>query len=245
MCVACQWRRECGRFRPASVFFAWCVGVRTMWHVAKVFGAVVVAAALAPSGAGADPASVKAAQVRGQPFMRVFGPSLPPYGYVRFCSAFAKECRRGPLEDQRIAGSPERIAELDAINRKVNAAVKPATDVEIYGEVERWTLPGDRGDCEDYALLKRHILMRQGWPASALLMTVVRDEKGEGHAILTARTSKGDYVLDNKTDELKLWSATPYAFVMRQSYIDPNVWLSLDPRQVHTPTLLGGTREGG
>lgn len=216
-----------------------------MWQVAKAFGIVVVVAVLLPSEAGADPAPGKAGQTRAQPFMRVFGPSLPPFGYVRFCSAFSEECRRGPLEDQRIAGSPERIAELDAINRQVNTAVKPATDVEIYGEVERWTLPTDRGDCEDYALLKRHILMRQGWPASALLLTVVRDEKGEGHAILTARTSKGDYILDNKTDELKLWSATPYAFVMRQSYIDPNVWLSLDPQQVHMPTLLGGTREGG
>lgn len=197
------------------------------------------------AGAQADPAPRETGQSRGQPYMRVFGPSLPPYGYVRFCAAFGVECRRGATEDQRIAGSPERLAELDTINRQVNAAIKPATDVEIYGEIERWTLPTDRGDCEDYALLKRHILMQQGWPASALLMTVVRDEKGEGHAVLTARTSKGDYILDNKNDELKLWNATPYAYVMRQSYIDPNVWLSLDPRQVHTPALLGGTREGG
>jgi len=197
-----------------------------------------------PGVASADASRDKTAQTRSQPFMRVFGPSLPPYGYVRFCSAFPAECKRGALEEQRIAGSRERLAELDTVNRQVNAAIKPATDAEIYGEVERWTLPTDRGDCEDYALLKRHILMRQGWPASALLMTVVRDEKGEGHAILTARTSKGDYILDNKTDDMKLWTATPYVYVMRQSYIDPNVWLSLDPRQVHTPALLGGTRDG-
>lgn len=215
-----------------------------MWQVGAALGAVVAATILAPVSASADQALVKASTSRSQPFMRVYGPSLPPYGYVRFCSAFFEECKRGPLEDQRIAGSPERMAQLDSINRQVNAAIKPATDLEIYGEVERWTMPQDRGDCEDYALLKRHILIRQGWPASSLLMTVVRDEKGEGHAILTARTSKGDYVLDNKNDELKLWSATPYTFVMRQSYIDPNVWLSLDPRQVHSPTLLGGTREG-
>jgi len=217
-----------------------------MWQFQKIVALICVASVAVPAFAAADPApSPKdAAQSRTQPFMRVFGPSLPPYGYVRFCSAFPGECQRGPLEDVRMTGAPERLAELDAINRQVNAAVKPATDVEIYGEVERWTLPTERGDCEDYALLKRHILMRQGWPASALLMTVVRDEKGEGHAILTARTSKGDYVLDNKTDELKLWGATPYAFVMRQSYIDPNVWLSLDPRAAGSAPLLGGTREG-
>lgn len=215
-----------------------------MWQVGRVLGVVVAATVLSPVSASADQALVKASTPRNQPFMRVYGPSLPPYGYVRFCSSFAEECKRGPLEDQRIAGSSEKLDELDSVNRQVNAAIKPATDLEIYGEIERWTLPRDRGDCEDYALLKRHILIRKGWPASALLMTVVRDEKGEGHAILTARTSKGDYVLDNKNDELKLWSATPYTFVMRQSYIDPNVWLSLDPRQIHSPTLLGGTREG-
>jgi predicted transglutaminase-like cysteine proteinase len=213
-----------------------------MWQGVKVLG-VIAAATLLPGMAIADASHSKSAHARAQPFMRVFGPSLPPYGYVRFCLAFADECKRGPLEDHRIAGTTQRLSELDSVNRQVNMAIRPATDSEIYGEVERWTLPVDRGDCEDYALLKRHILMRRGWPASALLMTVVRDEKGEGHAILTARTSKGDYVLDNKTDELKLWSATPYKFVMRQSYIDPNVWLSLDPRQVHTPPLLGGTRE--
>lgn len=215
-----------------------------MFKVLKLVSAMWAVVAVGATSAGADPNSRDAGTPRGSAFMRVFGPALPPYGYVRFCSAFPVECQRGPLEDARIMASTDRLAELDAVNRQVNAAVKPATDLEIYGEVERWTLPTDRGDCEDYALLKRHILMRKGWPASALLMTVVRDEKGEGHAILTARTSKGDYILDNKTDELKLWSATPYAFVMRQSYIDPNVWLSLDPRQVHSPALLGGTREG-
>jgi len=215
-----------------------------MWHSVRVLGIVAVAVLALTRNADAGPSSAKSGQASAQPFMRVFGPSLPPYGYVRFCSAFAAECRRGPLEEQRVPGIREKLAELNAVNRQVNAAIRPATDAEIYGEVERWTLPTDRGDCEDYALLKRHILMRQGWPGSALLMTVVRDEKGEGHAILTARTSKGDYILDNKTDELKLWSATPYTYVMRQSYIDPNVWLSLDPRQVHSPALLGGTREG-
>jgi predicted transglutaminase-like cysteine proteinase len=214
-----------------------------MWQSVKGLGVLALAALLMPDAAHADAVHAPASQARPQPFMRVFGPSLPPYGYVRFCSAFPAECKRGAMEERRVAGTAERLAELDTVNRQVNAAIKPATDQEIYGEVERWTLPVDRGDCEDYALLKRHILMRQGWPASSLLMTVVRDEKGEGHAILTARTSKGDYILDNKNDELKLWSTTPYAFVMRQSYIDPNVWLSLDPRQVHTPPLLGGARD--
>ncbi|MBS0242643.1 MAG: transglutaminase-like cysteine peptidase [Proteobacteria bacterium] len=215
-----------------------------MRQVVKLVASVITLVVAVPLGADASPAAKEGGQGHGQPFMRVYGTALPPYGYVRFCQTFPAECVRAPLEDQRIDGSPARLAELDDINRSVNREIEPATDMEIYGEAERWTLPDKKGDCEDYALLKRHRLIARGWPASSLLMTVVRDEKGEGHAILTARTSKGDYVLDNKTDELKLWSATPYTYVMRQSYIDPNVWLSLDPRDLKSPMQLSGTRDG-
>jgi predicted transglutaminase-like cysteine proteinase len=117
----------------------------------------------------------------------------------------------------------------------VNAAIKPATDMEIYGVVDYWTLPVDRGDCEDYALLKRHKLIAAGWPSSALLVTVVRDENGEGHAVLTARTAQGDYILDNKNNELKLWYETGYSFLMRQSYLNPKTWVSLSTQDNDAP----------
>ena len=111
--------------------------------------------------------------------------------------------------ESRFDASAERLKELDEINRTVNHAIAPATDLEVYGVNEYWTLPKARGDCEDYALLKRHDLIGKGWPVSAMLMTVVRDEKGEGHAVLTARTVQGDYILDNKIEEVRVWNATP------------------------------------
>jgi predicted transglutaminase-like cysteine proteinase len=157
---------------------------------------------------------------RQSAFMRVYGPTLPPFGFVSFC-------------------------DRHHVNRAVNRLIEPATDQEIYGVAEYWTIPMSRGDCEDYALLKRQVLMQRGWPASALLMTVVRDEKGEGHAILTARTAKGDYILDNKVEEVKPWHATGYTFIMRQSYINPRVWVSLDSRDSRTPDLLAGVRKDG
>ena len=175
--------------------------------------------------------------------MRVYGPTYPPYGYVRFCQYFAGECKAGPLAESRVTLSPIRMLELDTVNRQVNKAIEPASDMELYGETERWTIPTAKGDCEDYALLKRKILIERGWPISALLMTVVRDEKGEGHAVLTARTAQGDYVLDNKTDEIRVWQKTPYTYIMRQSYIDPNVWVSLDPTDQEKPALLSGVRK--
>lgn len=175
-------------------------------------------------------------------FMRVYGNAQPPYGFVRFCEASPAECSGGFATDARYAGTPERLSELDTVNRAVNKAIEPATDLEIFGVNELWTLPKARGDCEDFALLKRQRLMKLGWPSGALLITVVRDEKNEGHAVLTARTTQGDYILDNKVDSVKLWNQTPYHFVMRQSYIDPKVWVSLDPTDPATPAAIAGVQ---
>jgi len=55
----------------------------------------------------------------------------------------------------------------------------------------------------------------------------VRDLDGEGHAILTVKTDRGEFVLDNLTDEIRPWDATGYRFVKRQSQSDPNVWVDL------------------
>ena len=165
------------------------------------------------------------------PFMRVFGPAQPPHGFVRFCEETPKECGPDQKADARFDASPERLRELDAVNREVNRAITPATDLEVYGVNEYWTLPTTRGDCEDYALLKRHKLIEKGWPVSSVLVTVVRDEKGEGHAVLTVRTVQGDFILDNKSEDVKIWTTTPYQYVMRQSYLNPRVWVALDTQQ--------------
>ena len=71
------------------------------------------------------------------------------------------------------------------------------------------------------------MLMQAGWPRQALLITVVRDKKGEGHAVLTVKTDKGEYILDNQDDQVLLWSETGYRYVKRQSQTDPNVWVGL------------------
>lgn len=197
---------------------------------------------VASSTAQAEPYWSSTLITKKSPFMRVYGPVQPPYGYVRFCEAKPDECSAAGGEERRFYPSPARLSELDEINREINRAIEPATDEEIYGMSEYWTLPGRRGDCEDYALLKRKILLQRGWPASALLLTVVRDEKGEGHAVLTARTALGDFLLDNKFDDVKLWSASGYTLVMRQSYLNPRVWVSLDPNQT-SPAALAGVRE--
>lgn len=176
------------------------------------------------------------------PYMRIYGPSLPPYGYVQFCDNNPQECRERKGSHRRPQLTPARLLELDEINRLVNDAIEPATDQEAYGVSEYWTLPRTKGDCEDYALLKRRMLMARGWSPSALLLTVVRDERGDGHAVLTIRTAKGDYILDNKTPEILAWSHTPYKYVMRQSYLNPQNWMRLDKYDNQKQVRRSGSR---
>lgn len=200
-----------------------------------------LAGLVAPSTADANPVvKSKPYAATYSPFMRIYGMSQAPYGFIRFCEINPEQCSGNGNEEARIDATPERLSELDDVNRTINAAIKPQTDLELYGVNEYWTLPRVAGDCEDYALLKRQVLMQRGWPGSALLMTVVRDERGEGHAVLTARTAQGDYVLDNKTEGVKIWHKTPYEFVMRQSYLNPKVWVALDSGDAARPAALAG-----
>ena len=162
-------------------------------------------------------------------FMPVFTETLPPVGYVTFCQEHQGDCRySGPFADL-VQLAPDKVAELEQVNNFVNTTVKPVTDLELYGKVEYWTYPKDKGDCEDYVLLKRRMLIERGWPESTLLITVVRDENNEGHAVLTARTDIGDLVLDNKRQQIVRWTDTPYTFVKQQSERNPLVWSSLMP----------------
>jgi predicted transglutaminase-like cysteine proteinase len=155
-----------------------------------------------------------------------------PIGWVEFCVEYDPECKTKPSMARDVVLSADAWKDLQRINLWVNSHVKPMTDLDHWGVVERWNYPDDGyGDCEDYALQKRKMLMQAGWPREALLMTVVRDKNGDGHAILTVKTDKGEFILDNQTDEVLLWTDTGYRFVKRQSQSDPNAWVSLgDPR---------------
>jgi predicted transglutaminase-like cysteine proteinase len=155
-----------------------------------------------------------------------------PIGWVEFCSEYAPECQTKPLEPRDVILTAKAWKDLIRINRWVNDTIKPITDLEHWGVVERWNYPDDGyGDCEDYVLLKRRMLMQAGWPRQALLVTVVRDKGGDGHAVLTVKTDKGELVLDNQNTGILFWFDTGYRFVKRQSQSDPNVWIALgDPR---------------
>ncbi len=151
-----------------------------------------------------------------------------PYGWADFCRRYVGECDGPPLPAQDIQLTSAVRDEIGRINRQVNAAIQPVTDPDHWGLEDQWDYPLDgKGDCEDYALLKRRLLMAAGLPRQALLMTVVRDHEGEGHAILTVKTDHGDYALDNLSNDVLAAADTGYRLVKRQSQEDPNVWVPL------------------
>lgn len=196
--------------------------VREGWRAALAGFAVAAMLSMASAHAASERAL----------FISVGDAARAPAGWRQFCAEYAPECDTTELAARDAALTSQAWTELVRINRWVNEAIKPMTDVEHWGVTERWNYPDDGyGDCEDYVLLKRRMLMQAGWPRQALLITVVRDQQGDGHAVLTVKTDKGEFILDNQTEEVVLWSETEYRFVKRQSQNDPNIWIALgDPR---------------
>ena len=119
---------------------------------------------------------------------------------------------------RQVSLTSERMAQLQQVNSHVNSTVREISDLEQYGREDVWALPtSGKGDCEDFALLKRKMLIERGWPASALSITVGATSQGEAHAVLTVSTSQGQYVLDNLTSAILSPAQTGHVFHARQA----------------------------
>ena len=146
-------------------------------------------------------------------------------GWNIFCEDYRPVCDTKPMPPIVTTLTRSSRAVLEDINRDVNRRITYKTDIEHWGwdnpryahphveDVDRWDYAEDGfGDCEDYALLKREILIEKGWPRSTLLMTIVhaplrivsyqdgvRSEQIQyrGHMVLTVKTNQGDFILDN------------------------------------------------
>jgi predicted transglutaminase-like cysteine proteinase len=145
-------------------------------------------------------------------------PAPPLPAWTNFCERHPDECEIDALEPETITFTQELYAQLKAINVAVNRMLTPMTDENHWGVTDLWSFPDDNiGDCEDFQLLKRRLLIAAGLPRRALRMTVVLDVHGAGHAVLTVRTDTGDFILDNITDKVLAWSETSYTFIKRES----------------------------
>ena len=172
--------------------------------------------------------------------MATSGVTSQPIGHYEFCRANPSECSERPADRGPVKMTPQLWQALVDVSATVNAAIKPLSDLEIYGKDELWAYPESGvGDCEDYVLEKRRQLHARGLPLSTLLITVVRKPDGEGHAVLTVRTSKGDFVLDNLRDDVLAWHQTGYRFLKRQASNNTGRWVSIrDDQQI----LVGAVR---
>jgi predicted transglutaminase-like cysteine proteinase len=160
-----------------------------------------------------------------------------PYGWRHFCAAQPAECEPAPALPGLIQLTVQSWTELNKINAIVNKEIEPISDEDHYRIYQQnilnwWTYPDDgKGNCNDYAMMKRKLLIEAGWPMTALWLTVVIDRHGAGHLILMIRTDLGDLILDNMRKRIVRWNRTGYRFVMRQSELDPNNWVSIEAKQ--------------
>lgn len=150
-----------------------------------------------------------------------------PIGHYEFCQQAPAECR---ATGRNVA--PDRMttkawATMVEINDRVNTTIIPRTDMEMWGKEEIWSYPVKYGDCEDYVLLKRHELIGAGFKPSNLLITVVLQPNGDGHAVLTVRTDQGDFILDNLVSAVMDWRDTRYRYLKRQSVANAGKWVDI------------------
>jgi predicted transglutaminase-like cysteine proteinase len=151
-----------------------------------------------------------------------------PSGYIDYCRRNPEDCAARPGEPDRIAYSGELWAMLNKVNAVVNATIQPEEDKAHYGVADYWTVPVDgAGDCEDYVLAKRKMLVLLGLPQSTLRITVVLDRGIVRHAVLTVVTDRGDFVLDSLKDEILATDKTAYVWVERQDRSSRTGWVAL------------------
>lgn len=138
-----------------------------------------------------------------------------------------------PADYQRITMDPNTARLLRAVNDQVNSIMRGATDEDVYHVADYWNAPplvrGVRGDCEDFALEKRRLLIENGIPAAAISIAIVRTRLGEDHAVLIVSSWQGDYVLDNLQHDVRPWRKAGYTWVSRQGPGDDLGWVSLVP----------------
>ncbi|MDN3719694.1 transglutaminase-like cysteine peptidase [Roseibium salinum] len=159
----------------------------------------------------------------------------PPIGYKQFCRDNAWACPKERYDPLVVRLDEARWQELIAINADVNRRIRPMSDEDLFGKAEHWTYPADGyGDCEEYVLEKQRVLMKAGWPKSALLITVAKDTSNAGHAVLTVRTDHGDMILDNQVEAVLPWYSTPYRYIKRQSATSPVEWTGIADTRVTT-----------
>nr|WP_319389759.1 transglutaminase-like cysteine peptidase [uncultured Cohaesibacter sp.] len=150
--------------------------------------------------------------------MRVTERTSPPAGHVYYCASNPVACQH--YGQGVVALTQESWKQLLDVNASVNRSIKAKAD----GQIDEWSAYVREGDCEDYALTKQQELLRRGWPSDALLITTAFLEDGTYHAVLIARTDRGEFVLDNLNQRVLPWQEVNYRWNKRQAVGNPQMW---------------------
>ncbi len=129
-----------------------------------------------------------------------------PVGLQVFCLGNAQYCLSSNASVAEM--TPELMAVLSQVNSSVNRSIRPRVR-----PTQVWELGARSGDCKDYSLNKRAQLVARGVPAGALRIAIGYTARGEGHAVLVVRTSAGDLVLDNLTNQIKPFHQTGHRLI--------------------------------
>jgi predicted transglutaminase-like cysteine proteinase len=154
-------------------------------------------------------------------------PTLAPFQHVRFCLRYPSDCKSDPAENERIDLNAETLELLKLVNHNVNMSIIPTP--KSYGPNlgDGWTIAPEMGDCNDYAVTKRHELLENGLPSRALRLSVVKTASGIGHLVLVVVTTKGDIVMDDLTEVIRPWRSTDYHWLKIQSATNSKFWYEI------------------
>jgi predicted transglutaminase-like cysteine proteinase len=166
-------------------------------------------------------------QSRSAALIEEASPALAPFQHVRFCLRYPDDCKSDPNDSVLIELTAENSELINRVNRDVNAAIAPMHKGDTIDVADGWTIAPTAGDCNDYAVTKRHDLLQSGLPAKALRLAVVKTPSGIGHLVLVVATTQGDLVLDNLVETIRPWQNTRYQWLKIQSANDARYWFEI------------------
>jgi predicted transglutaminase-like cysteine proteinase len=158
--------------------------------------------------------------------------ALPPIAHAVFCMNYPRECSESAAAASFFSARAEALyAVLVVVNRYINTTIRPIRVAYRNILDDRWLLSPLSGNCNDYAVSKRHELLRLGWPSGALLLAEVVLATGEHHLVLVAKAGGDSFVLDNlRSGVVPLTAVAGYRWIRIESPDDPKFWLAFDSR---------------
>jgi len=150
-------------------------------------------------------------------------PTLAPFAFIEACNRYRQACRR-KTGQSRVALTEGLEQIVFAINERVNHDIVLSREPKGRDD---WKIDPPKGDCDDFAMTKRKLLMDQGIPPRAISLATGLTPEGVGHVVVVLRTKTGDLVLDNGDDWLKMPSETALQWQRIESEDNPRLWRKL------------------